>query len=234
MAAIKAQWQEWSARFAALQPREKHMVIGAVVVAIVFGGFTLWVEPAQLQKARLGKTLVQQQNEQAQLRAQVDALAAQAGDPDAGNRVLLAQVQKQLAGVESEIRDFDQALVNPAQAPVLLQTLLGRHRGLSLVSLNTLPRQALITPPQTDGKDDRPRSAAAAAAPAMPGGNIYKHGIEIKVAGGYHDLLAYVTELEQSPQRLMRGAMSLTANYPTSVLTLTVYTLSLEAVWLIV
>ncbi len=69
----------------------------------------------------------------------------------------------------------------------------------------------------------------------MPGGNIYKHGIEIKLAGGYGDLLAYVADLEASPQKLLWGGMRLTVKqFPVSELTLTVYTLSLDSIWLVV
>ncbi|MDO9244269.1 MAG: hypothetical protein Q7U32_10740, partial [Rhodocyclaceae bacterium] len=70
---------------------------------------------------------------------------------------------------------------------------------------------------------------------SMPGGNIYKHGIEIKLAGNYQDLLAYVNELEASPQKLLWGNLRLAVKkHPVSELTLIVYTLSLDSIWLVV
>lgn len=227
-------WQGWSARFSALQSREKVLVISATLVAILFGGYTLWVEPALLQAQRLAKTVAQQQEEMSQLSAQLTALAAQRSDPDAANRATLEQIRKQLGETDREIHGFDRVLITPAQAPALLQTLLGKHRGLSLVSLNTLPPQPLIAPPKAQAKPgEKPADADKPA--DMPGGNIYKHGIEIKIAGGYHDLLAYVGELENAPQKLLLGAMSLAVRkHPVSELTLTVFTLSLEPTWLVV
>lgn len=230
MAALKARWNEWASRFTALQQREKLMVAGAALFVILFGGYSFWVEPAQLQKARLEKTIAQQQSEQQQLQAQIAALA-KGGDPDAPNRAILEQLHNELAMAEREIRGFDRVLVTPAQAPQLLQTLLARHRGLSLVSLTTLPPQPLVPP--RPAKDDG--KGAAKETPAAPGANIYKHGIEIKVAGGYHDLLAYVGELEGGPQKLLWGGMRLAVQqHPLSELTLTIYTLSLEETWLAV
>lgn len=227
---MKARWQGWSSRFAALQPREKTMIIGALAVAIVFGGFTFWIEPGQQQTARLKKTLAQQQTEQQQLRAQLAGLQAQNSDPDAANRTQLQQLRDQLTATDRNLKAFDRTLVAPAQAPALLQTLLARHRGLTLVSLTTLPPQPLIDAPA--GKTAREGEKPAAAAPGI---NIYKHGIEIKLAGNYNDLLAYVGELEASPQKLLWGGMHLTVkNHPVSELTLIVYTLSLDATWLIV
>ena len=239
MAQLAQTWLGWSARFAALQQREKYLVIGATVFAIGFGGFSLWIEPAQLQKTRLAKSLAQQQQEQAQLQAQLQVLVTQDGDPDSANRAALSELDRQLAEADRDIHGFDQALVSPQQAPALLQTLLGRHRGLTLVSLATLPPQPLVMPPEKkEGKKEGAKEAAPEATQAASpdnASNLYKHGIELKISGGYHELLAYVSELENGPQRLLWGGMSLsspTEKYPVSELTLTVYTLSLEATWL--
>lgn len=232
---IRQRWQEWSARFAALQQREKFMVIGCVVIAIVFGGFTLWIEPGQLQTNRLKKSLEQQQTEMTQLSTQLLALAAQNTDPNAANRAVLEDLRQQLAGTDRSLKGFDRTLVAPTQAPELLQTLLARHRGLKMLSLTTLAAQPLIEPPASREKDEKGRSDKPKLEAPQPGSNIYKHGIEIKVAGGYHDLLAYVADLEASPQKLLWGGMRLAVKeHPVSELTLTVYSLSLEARWLVV
>lgn len=231
---LKKTWAEWSSRFAALQPREKQLIIGALAVAILFGGYTLFIEPGNLKAERLKKTLIQQRTELDQFRAQVVTLAAQTADPDSANRSALEQLRGQLAATEGELKTFDRALVSPRQAPVLLQSLLGRHRGLTLVSLTTLSPQPLIEPPKADaGREGSGKPPAAAA--SRPGGNIYKHGIEIKLAGSYADLLAYVAELETGPQKLLWGGMQLAVKqYPVSELTLTLYTLSLDSIWLVV
>lgn len=230
---LKTLWLGWSQRFAALAQREKFMVVGATVFAILFGGQTFWIEPAQLQKARIEKTLAQQKDEQAQLQAQLAELVGRDSDPDAPNRALLAQLQKDLADAERDIKGFDRVLVSPAQAPALLQALLARHRGLALVSLTTLPPQPLVATPAGAREDGKSGGTEKTAVPALPGGNIYKHGIEIRIAGGYHELMAYVSELESGPQKLLWGGMRLAVQkYPVSELTLTVYSLSLESIWL--
>ncbi len=229
-AKLAAQWQGWSARFAALQQREKTMVIGATLFAILYGGYSFWIEPAQLQKARLTKNIQQQRTEQAQLSAKLVELAARNTDPDAANRAAIEKAQRDMAALDEEVRDYDRILVPPREAPALLQTLLARHRGLSLVKLATLPPEPLVAPPIAAGA----AGAAADALPATMTGNLYKHGIEIRISGRYHDLLAYIADLEGGKQKLLWGGMSLTSQYPESELTLTVYTLSLESAWLVV
>ena len=232
--ALTTRWNDWAARFAALLPREKHMIIGATGFALLFGGYSLWIEPGQLQVARAKKSLAQQSTELGQLRTQVATLKAQNTDPNLAGRTALNQAREQLAVTEQNLQRFDSTLVAPSQAPALLQRLLTRHRGLTLVSLVTLPPQPLIeaTPGKTGKTDKVSRSEESAA---MPGGNIYKHGIEIKLSGRYHDLLAYVAELESSPQKLLWGGLRLgVTGHPLSELTLTVYTLSLDSTWLVV
>lgn len=233
MDAFKARWQGWSRRFAALQAREKVLISAAVAVGILFGGYTLWIEPALQQSARLQKTLAQQQSDLAAMQTQVVVLAGKSGDPDAPNRAALQELRKKLAATDSEIHAFDNILVAPRRMPMLLQTLLARHRGLALVSLTTLAPQPLIE--TKDAKTGKEGGKNAAEQSVPPVGNLYKHGIEIKLAGGYPELAAYVAELQAGPQKLLWGRMSLDVKqYPVSELTLTVYTLSPEATWLIV
>jgi MSHA biogenesis protein MshJ len=221
---LKEHWLDWSTRFAALQQREKLMVAGAVLFAILFGGHAFWIEPAQLKKSRLQKTIAQQQDEQAQLATQLAALIRQTGDPDAANRAELERLEKRIAETRRDIQGFDRLLVPPEQAALLLQALLARHRGLNLVSLTTLPPRPLIE--KAANADGKPVVSAD--------DNIYRHGIEIKVAGSYLDLLAYVAELNGNAQKLLWDGMRLSSKYPVSELTLTVYTLSLESAWLVV
>ncbi|MFM2402831.1 MAG: hypothetical protein RL223_711 [Pseudomonadota bacterium] len=69
---------------------------------------------------------------------------------------------------------------------------------------------------------------AAAAAPAL-----YRHGVELVVEGPFGDLLGWLRALEQMPQRVLWGELSLDASrYPTNVLTLRVYTLSRDRNWM--
>jgi MSHA biogenesis protein MshJ len=92
---------------------------------------------------------------------------------------------------------------------------------------------------------EKPAAAVGAIAqPAQdpdknkPGGaaeGIYQHGIEIRLAGSYNDLLNYLAELERMPQRVMWNSVSLTVEkHPRNIMVLRVYTLSLDRNWLIV
>jgi MSHA biogenesis protein MshJ len=232
---MMARWKQLSDRYAALNQREKLLIAVATLVLVGFVGFSVWVDPGVSRSSRLRKQIEQQTAERATLQTQVATLKSQLRDPDTANRGALAEVQNRLAGIDEQIGRLDGVLVPPDRVPKLLQALLSRHRGLTLVSLQTLPPVPLIEPPSPK-KDGKPAdSAKVEPAPPPADGNIYRHGIEIRIAGSYADLLAYVAELENAPQRVIweRMALAVTA-YPRSELTLTVYTLSLDAEWLVV
>lgn len=226
------QWRALSARFAALQPREKYLICAAVLVVIMLGGYSVWVDPALARKAVAEKQIAQYRADMTTLGAQVAALQAQLKDPDAASRAAIAESRQRLTELDRQLSGFGKELVPPERMALLLQALLSRHRGLELVSLRTLPPLPVI-PAQADKAGTKPTEAGKAEAPDS--GNIYKHGIEIKLAGGYQDLLNYLGEMESSPQRLLLGRMNLeVTRYPRVELTVTVYTLSLDRTWLVI
>lgn len=222
--------QAIAAKFAALQKREKVLVAAASAFVIGMGGYSLWVEPAQLRAAALRKQIAQQRAELQGLQAQLAGMRTQLTDPDAPNKAALAEARRRLAASDRALHAYDDVLVPPERMPQLLQSLVSRHRGLELLSLQTRAPVPLLAPAaKGEGKAEAP------ATPAPKVGNINKHGIEIRMAGNYLDLLAYVTDLEKLPQKLLWGGMSLaTTAYPRSELTLTLYTLSLERTWMVV
>jgi MSHA biogenesis protein MshJ len=58
--------------------------------------------------------------------------------------------------------------------------------------------------------------------------------VEIVVQGSYLDLLSYVSRLERQSWQVYWGKTVLTAEYPKTVVALTLYTLSLDKAWLVV
>jgi MSHA biogenesis protein MshJ len=69
---------------------------------------------------------------------------------------------------------------------------------------------------------------AAARAPLL-----YRHGVEVTVRGNYLDMIGYMAALESMPTQLFWGRAQLEAEtWPNSRLTLTLYTLSLDAKWM--
>jgi MSHA biogenesis protein MshJ len=228
---MKAQWKTWSDRFAAMNRREKYLVSGAVIALIVLGGYSLVIDPALVRKAAAEKQITQYRDDITATGAQVAALQAQVKNPDAAMHTELKETRDRLAHLGETIKGYDQQLIAPDQMTLVLQALLSGHRGLQLVNMRTLAPMSILASPA----DSAAKPGDAAKADAADAGGIYKHGIEITVAGSYQDLVAYVNEIEHSSQHLLLGRMKLSvARHPRVELTLTVYSLSLDRTWLVV
>lgn len=238
---MKARWLAWSARFAALSMRERALVAAAAIYGLGFVAYTFAVEPALLKARNAAATVQGTSDEAASLRAQLALLTAQNRDPDAANRNRLEQVRQQLGATAQRLASFEAGMVPPRKMQGFLEGLLSRNRNLELLSLKTLPVTLAGAP--NEKKNDPvavtsppPAPATPAApAPAVSGEGVYLHGVEIELAGSYNDLLNYLTEIERMPQRVMWNRVELkTEKYPRNILTLRIYTLSLDRTWLVV
>ncbi len=229
---MKAQWQQWAARFDGLLRRERWMIAIAVVAGIVLVGYSLFVAP-ELKRAQLAERSVLEYRAQiASMQAQqLDLRAANQG-PEALARAELAAARKQLGDIAGRLEVMESSLVPPQRMARLLEDMIGRKPGLRLLSLKTLPVVPLNE--KKAASDDPAAGKSADKSPDAPSG-LFKHGVEITLEGSYQDLTAYLERLEQAKMRLLWSRVSLSAEkHPTLVLTLTVYSLSLDRAWLIV
>lgn len=225
--ALRARWENWETKFNAISRRERTMVSAAVVVGLVMLGSTLFIEPVFLRNKQVNQSIVQQSEDLAKLRLQVADLQEKLKfDPNAAKRAELAQLDAKLKEHEATLSSDAGTLVPPASMNAMLERMLGKQPGLRLLSLRSLPPSSLLAP-AADKKD----AAAKSGKPNRR--DLYRHGVEIKVAGTYGELYQYLAQLESDGQKLLWGEVKLAvSDYPTAVLTLVVYTLSAEQAWL--
>lgn len=241
---MKQRWLTLAARFDALARRERIMVALGLLFGGGFLGYALLIEPQLIRQTTLTRRIAQTTGEMATTEAQLVAIQAKLKDPDAINRAALEQGRKDLAAIDAKLRGLENSMVPPEKMQAFLESLLSKNRNLELLALRTLPPTALIERPESVGsgtgaaapevtrKGEKPASPKPVAGAAP---NIYKHGVEIRIAGGYNDLLMYLAEIERMPQHIMWNRLMLvTEKYPRNVMTLTVYTLSLDKQWLVV
>lgn len=244
MNALAERWRQWAARFAALSRRERIIV----AAAIVFGGgfliFNFGVDPLWVKARSASRAEAAARAEFSRLQGQAAVLRTQDTDPDAFNRRRLAQVRQELAAVSERLASFEAGMVPPARMASFLEGLLAKNRAIELLGLKTLP-VTLVGAAAAGQKSDGTVAASAATAPdpgrekSAQGGaaadGIYQHGIEIRLAGSYNDLLNYLLELERMPQRVMWNSLSFTVDkHPRNIMVVRVYTLSLDRNWLVV
>jgi len=155
-------------------------------------------------------------------------LQAKRDDEHSPLRVRLVQLKQQLQEQDSYLQSRTDRLIEPGKMADLLRKVLDNNGSLQLVELKTLPVSLLIEKPQ--GTATNPPDGQTGSQK-----QIFKHGVQITVRGGYLDLIRYITALEKLPEQMFWGEASLSVEkYPDSLFTLTLYTLSLDKNWLAV
>ena len=227
---MKQVWEKLARRFNVLKSRERAMVFMAGVAIIGGLGFALWIDGAMTRQKNVTASVEKHRNDLAQLQrqnAELSLVLKQERDVEGRKRV--EDLRRQLGGYDKELRGVQQGLVPPNRMVKVLEDMLNRDSHVRLVKLRTLPVASLVEPAAG-------AAGGAAAKPPAPGKNlVYKHGIELTVEGNYLDLLEYQSRLEKLPWRMFFARTSVnSADYPKVLMTITLYTLSLEEAWLVV
>jgi MSHA biogenesis protein MshJ len=233
-AGIGANWKAWSAAFAARARREK-VIIGIAALAVVFAlADHLWITPATKRLAAEQKALETKNNELQQVVAQANALIEQARQRDDQVAAALTAAKQDVGTVSTQLAEFERTLVPARRMTEFLRGLMPES-SVEVVALKTLPPSPLVQRPLAkDGKDGKEADVAAKAVAAKQP-NLYKHGVEITLAGSYPALLGYLARLERAPQKVLWGRLDLRVEkHPRSELKLVLYTLSLDPAWLAV
>lgn len=215
------------ARIDALSLRERAMVCLAACALLAFVGHTLVLAPMQATQAALRSQLAQQRTEIATIdEAIAGRVQAFQHDPDAAARARLNALRQEMGQLGDQLLAIEHGLVPPERMGPLVDGILRANGRLKLVSMRTLPAEALAGPGAA-----LPAAAPAPAAGAAP--LLYRHGIEVTVRGNYLDMVDYMSALDAMPTRMFWGRARLDVeDYPAARLTLTLHTLSLDRQWM--
>ncbi len=207
-----------AAQIDGLALRQRVLVFFTVACVLIFAAETAFTSPLRAKHRRLVAEMTQEQKDLAALQADVQRLLqGSAVDPDVADRRREARLQEDLRQLNARVVEEQRRFTPPDRMRRVLEELLERNRGLSLVDLKTLPAVPI-----------------AGQRPGAPGG-MYRHGLELTVRGTYGELYEYLRALEHLPNQLYWGRAELTVDvHPFLTLKLTVHTLSFDRAWLIV
>jgi len=212
-------------RIDALNLRERALVFAGVLGVLLVLATNFLFPSLQAEQKRLESELKVKREQARTLYAQMEGMAKTAQrDTEAETRARIAELKAKLRAIEGPAAPGAQQLVTPREMVRLVREVLARDQALRLVRLENLPPTAMVQAAATPGE--------AASLDAI-GGQIYRHGLRIKVRGSYRDIARYVQALESLPWRVFWGEMRLeTQRYPVSELTVVVYTLSPNPEWI--
>ena len=213
---MKLRLQKYAEGIDAMALRERAIFFGAIALVLMTLLQVFLLNPVLSRRNQLSAQIAQQEDETKAIQAQIQALARpNVQDQDALYRDRLRSLREQMTQLDRQFEQQQKQFVAPEKMTAMLENLLGKNRKLQLLSLRNLPGSS-------------PPEAAGARA-------VYRHTVELSVSGSYFDLLDYLAALERMPQQVFWDGFELNvAQYPQSVLKLTIYTLSPEISWLTV
>lgn len=184
-----------------------------------------------------------------QMRAELVTWRQRVHDSDAA----LRQHEDTLIGPDRMVELLDHVLARHGNLRLRDMRSLGRSDLLAATAAGQaspggIATQQPMTPAAAAAAAAALASFASASAPGagaivanlpstMSGSNappsLYRHGVEITLEGSFGELLSYLRTLEAMPQHVLWGGLRMkTAQHPTTVMTLRLYTLSRDRVWL--
>lgn len=207
--------------------RERLMIFAALAILLVSLVDALLFAPLRVQQQKLALQVAQQQEQVQAAQGQLKEMSAvEQGHQLDALRSQVAKLQQQFAVGTANLESRRDKLVSPERMTDLLEQVLGKNGHLQLVSLETGAAIPL---------GSATRSEAMTQAHEVDGkrAQVYRHDVKLTVRGSYPDLVQYLTALEKlSGQMYWSSAKMTVLNYPVTEMTLTVYTLSMDAAWL--
>lgn len=208
--------------------RERALLLVTTLVVLLFLGWELVLGPMQQASQQQRRQLAVLDTARQDLLAQQMLLEQQlAEDPSQVLRNQLQVRERRLAQLDQQIAATTGQLIAPTAMVTLLRDMLRAQKGLTLQALELkAPTPVFAQPADEPGAPDDSSGTA-------PEALLYAHNVELRVQGGYLDVLAYLKQVEAMDNRL--GWIRLTydaENWPKGEATIEVQTLSLDKAWL--
>lgn len=226
---IKARWKTAVAKIDSMSLRERVMIFAAAAFLLVSLINAMFLDPLLAKQKKLSMQVIQQQEKMKEIQAQLASLAqAKKDDASSPLRDRIRQIQQQIREGELYLKSRRDKLVPPEKMGGLLEQVLSKNGRVQLVALETLAVTPLI-----EASAIKAEVGAVSGKQVGQDRQVYKHGVKITVRGSYADLLQYLTALEKLPTQMFWGSVKMSVvQYPSVELTLTLYTLSLDTIWL--
>lgn len=198
--------------------RERLLLFLAMALVLVFVVNAALIKPLRDSQRRQSLDIAQNEGELRTIQSELQRMArARDGDPEVRDRERAAVLRAEIAALDGRISEEQRRFTTPQRMREVLEEMLRREKRLRLLDLKTLPVTDL------------------AATLGQAGRRVFRHGVELTLAGSYLDLHAYLSALEGLSTQLYWGRAEMSvAEYPVATLKLTVYTLSFDQAWLVV
>lgn len=156
-------------------------------------------------------------------------------DPNAENIAKLKSLRSRLINVQADLETSTDSLVSPKDMPKILETVLHKIGGLTLLNLKSLGVTPVVAKGETEKTTDLD-SMEVSSEKQLAADNIdnaYKHGLRIEISGNYLTTLSYLKSLEELEWGFFWDNFQLSVGeYPDANITIEIFTLSLNQEWI--
>lgn len=206
---MRLDWKSLAARIDDMSLRERAMAFASACLVILVLAHVLLIEPALRAQKALIERVTRNQTQINSVRAEIGKiLQAEAGGASHAELEAIRALERRLEQAGETMAQRSRGFVAPEHLPALLRNMLGAASRVRLESLKLLP-----------------------GTPLPSSGELYRHGVELKLRGSYFDLLAYLEDLEALPSVVLWGKVALhVERYPEVQLEVVVYTLSRDRI----
>ena len=199
--------------------QERALLQVTVLVVIVALWNTVLMNRIHAMRTQTDTDLVTMRTQVEVLKLESTQLAEKLGiDPDEQIRIRERGLERRLGELEGKVQDRWSAFIPPSEMAQVLREILPSQGDLQLVELRSLDAEALA---QAEGDGDT--SVAS----------VFRHGVEIRLRGGYLSTLRYLEAVEALPWRFFWDSLEYeVTEYPLADITFIVHTLSTEESWI--
>lgn len=202
--------------FEGLSQRERLVLIGAVVAAVILLGELISWNPSRERLASSNAQLASLLTQRDTLQDELDELdQSEALDPDAAARRQLDRLAEEIAEVDDNLRQNTLQILTLSQARSVFRDVIENVRGLHFLGLRT----------------EAPVTLVRAVPEDLP--TLFRHGLVIELEGDYLAMLDYTQALEALPWSFYWVGMDVDAVEPgPRKFLLHLYTVSLREEWI--
>ncbi|WP_049629546.1 MSHA biogenesis protein MshJ [Cellvibrio sp. pealriver] len=181
------------------------------------------------ERADLNSQLTQMTTEQKSQESQIATLTqTMASDPAIAKKNEINRLTGNIANIESQLSGLSQGLISAEQLPKVLQEVLLRTSSVTLLQVRTLAVTELQLA-ESPAVQNPQNSAASNIGSNTGGTGVYKHGVLIRVAGSYPQLIQLMKEIENLEWKFYWESLDYTVEqYPNATIDIRVFTLSSE------
>ena len=198
------------------------------IVSLLFVAWAVWdtwsYQPELKRLSKLQEKLTQETRRQADLLKAISSTPERiANNPRIKQQRRNEKLRADIANAETESRRLVGTFIAPDELPEVLEQLVTETSGLSLVDV-TLRAPTPYEPPGQVEKQEKDDHTAEVRQEIR----LHAHHAELVVTGGYHQVLAYLSELSDSSWRFFYSSLDYeTQEYPDAKVTLRLFTVSI-------